>query len=188
MLSGNQPFYNPEVPPFKLQLDIIDFSDYDNDTDVDDCPLRVGFYWQQNLTNQKPDLNRSKWLSKSRLDKLFSIRLLLLQLQKYFSRWPRHRYPGYGLPDGPNCGTDSTDEFNEPGFKRVIAVDMKNEVFAVSAYNVITWHDDRLEWDPKDRNRLFVDLTRCFFLSSWPSSSSCVHRYYSSKPILLKGL
>ena len=26
---------------------------------------------------------------------------------------------------------------------------MKNEVFAVSAYNVITWHDDRLEWDPQ---------------------------------------
>ena len=31
-------------------------------------------------------------------------------------------------------------------------MDMKNEVFAVSAYNVITWHDDRLEWDPEDRN------------------------------------
>ena len=100
LLSGNQPFYNPEVPPFKLQLDIIDFSDYDNDTDVDDCPLRVGLYWQKNFTNQKPDLNQSKRLSKSRLDKLFSIRLLLLQLQKYFSRWPRHRYSGKGLRDG----------------------------------------------------------------------------------------
>ena len=32
----------------------------------------------------------------------------------------------------------------------ILVVDMKNEVFAVSAYNVITWHDARLEWDPKD--------------------------------------
>ena len=100
LTSGNQPFYIPEVPPFKLQRDIIDFSDYDNDTDVDDCPLRVGFYCQKNLTNQKPDLNQSKRLSKSRLNKLLSIRLLLLQLQKYFSRWPRHRYSGKGLRDG----------------------------------------------------------------------------------------
>ena len=108
------------------------------------------------LTNQRTELNLSKWLSESRLDKLFSIRLLLLQLQKYFSRWPRHRHSGQGHPDGssrPNVRTDSTDDFVEPWRKRVIAVDMKNEVFAVSAYNVITWHDDRLEWDPKDRDR-----------------------------------
>ena len=32
---------------------------------------------------------------------------------------------------------------------------MKNEIFAVSAYNVITWHDHRLEWDPKDRESHF---------------------------------
>ena len=101
LTSGNQPFYIPEVPPFKLQRDIIDFSDYDNDTDVDDCPLRQGFHWQNNLTNQKAELNQSKWLYESRLDTLFSIRLLLLQLQKYFSRWPRHRHSGQAHPDWP---------------------------------------------------------------------------------------
>lgn len=54
--SGNQPFYNPEVPPFKLQRDIIDFADYDNDTDLDDCPLRLGFHW---LNSDQPE-NRIK--------------------------------------------------------------------------------------------------------------------------------
>ena len=56
------------------------------------------------LTNQKPLMlaqneNQSKRLSKSRFDKLFSIRLLLLQLQKHVSRRSRHRYPGKGHPD-----------------------------------------------------------------------------------------
>ena len=59
-LPENKPFYNPDVPPFKLQHDIIDFADYDNDTDRDDCPLRIVSHWQK--TDQSEAINvGSEW-------------------------------------------------------------------------------------------------------------------------------
>ena len=59
---------------------------------------------------------------------------------------------------------------------------MKNEVFAVSAYNVITWHDDRLEWDPEDRD--FICRKSKVFEGDFSSSQNS----HSLKSIFLKGL
>ena len=56
-LPENKPFYNPDVPPFKLQHDIIDFADYDNDTDRDDCPLRIVSHWQKTDQSEAIDVD-----------------------------------------------------------------------------------------------------------------------------------
>ena len=59
-LPENKPFYIPDVPPFKLQHDIIDFADYDNDTDRDDCPLRIDFHWQKAVQSEAINAD-SEW-------------------------------------------------------------------------------------------------------------------------------